>query len=119
VLDELASIADDDALAVSSRGPNGNPIGWWVQGYAGIPTYTSVDLGFLAFPDEREQSQTAAGIFDAPSAGALSTLDQLGAEYLIFDRRGPDSGWLAQGEPVGLNVMFDGTLMLLEVRDGS
>jgi hypothetical protein len=118
-LDELASIADDDALAVSSRGPNGNPIGWWVQGYAGIPTYTSVDLGFLAFPDEREQSQTAAVLFDDSPERAAGVLMGLGADYLIFDRRGPDSGWLAGGEPTELDLVTDGTLMILEVPDGA
>jgi hypothetical protein len=78
-----------------------------------------VDLGFLAFPDEREQSQTAAALFDDSPERAAGVLMGLGADYLIFDRRGPDSGWLAGGEPTELDLVTDGTLMILEVPDGA
>jgi hypothetical protein len=118
-LEALASIADGNDFAVASRGPNGNPIGWWVEGYAGIPTYSSVDLGFLAFPDEREQSQTAAALFEDSPERAARVLMGLGADYLIFDRRGPDSGWFTDGEPTELELVADGTLMILEAPDGA
>lgn len=118
-LDGLAAVADEGDIVVASRGPNGNPIGWWVEGYAGLPTHTSIDLGYLAFPDERDQAMSAAAVFEGSSARAASMLDEIGARFLILDRRGPDAIWLAGGEPDGLDVVSDGTLLILEVPDGS
>lgn len=118
-LSRLGALADDGDLVVASRGPNGNPIGWWVEGLIGVPTYTSIDEEFLSFPDEREQSELAAAVFKAPPEQAASMLDELGADYLILDRRGPDAGWLGGGEPIGLETVSDGTLLILEAPDGS
>jgi hypothetical protein len=121
-LDALAALQDISEpgdLAIASRGPNGNPIGWWVEGYSGIPTYTSIDTAFLAFPEERAQADVAEAIFSAPPEQAAEMLDDLGARFLVFDRRGPDAGWLAGGEPLGLTPLSDGTLLILEVSDGS
>lgn len=118
-LDGLAAIADQGDLVVASRGPNGNPIGWWVEGYAGLPTYTSIDVGYLAFPDERSQALSAAAVFEDPPDRAAGLLDQIGARFLILDRRGPDAGWLSAGEPASLDIVSDGTLLILEVPDGS
>ena len=118
-LSALSEIAEPGDLAVSSRGPNGNPIGWWVEGYSGVPTYTSIDTAFLAFPQERAQADAADSIFSAAPEEAAAMLDDLGARFLIFDRRGPDAGWLAGGEPLGLTALSDGTLLILEVPNGS
>jgi len=118
-LSALRDVSEPGDLAVASRGPNGNPIGWWLEGYAGIPTYTSIDTAFLAFPEERAQADAAASIFSAPPEEAAEMLDDLDARFLIFDRRGPDAGWLAGGEPLGLTQLSDGTLLILEVPDGS
>ena len=117
-LNGLASVAEEGDLVVASRGPNGNPIGWWVEGYAGLPTYTSIDLGYLAFPDERDQAISAAAVFEESPERAAALLDEIGARFLILDRRGPDAGWLSGGEPTGLDVVSDGTLLILEVPDG-
>jgi len=117
-LADLRDLSEPGDLAVASRGPNGNPIGWWVQGYAGIPTYTNIDIAFLAFPDERAQAEVAAELFSSPPEHAASMLDDVGARFLILDRRGPDVGWRAQGEP-GLESLSDGTLLILEGSDGS
>lgn len=117
-LTTLAARAEPGDLVVASRGPNGNPIGWWVEGFAGVPTFTSIDQGFLAFPDERAQAETAEALFTSPSEGAASLLDEIGARFLILDRRGPDVAWLAGGDPTGLEPISDGTLLILEVSDG-
>lgn len=118
-LNLLAERAEPGDLAIASRGPNGNPIGWWVEGFAGIPTFTNIDPGFLAFPDERAQAETADALFTAPAEGAAAMLGEVGARFLILDRRGPDVGWLAGGDPTGLERISDGTLLILEVSDGS
>jgi hypothetical protein len=118
-LNLLAARAEPGDLAVASRGPNGNPIGWWAEGFAGVPTFTNIDPGFLAFPDERAQAETAEALFTSPPEGAAAMLDEVGARFLILDRRGPDVGWLAGGDPTGLERISDGTLLILEVSDGS
>jgi len=118
-LADLRDVSEPGDLAVASRGPNGNPIGWWVQGYAGIPTYTNIDTAFLAFPDERAQAEAAAELFASPPEQAASMLDDVGARFLILDRRGPDVAWRAQGDPTGLAPLSDGTLLILEASDGS
>jgi hypothetical protein len=115
---ELSEVVEPGDLAVASRGPNGNPVGWWVEGFAGIPTYTSIDTAFLAFPDERAQAEFAAELFSSPPEDAAAMMDEIGARFLILDRRGPDAGWLGGGEPVGLTSLADGTLLILEVSDG-
>ena len=118
-LSNLRDISESGDLAIASRGPNGNPIGWWVQGYAGIPTYTSIDTAFLAFPDERAQAEVAAELFSSPPEEAASMLEEVGARFLILDRRGPDVGWRSQGEPSGLEPLSDGTLLIMDGSDGS
>jgi hypothetical protein len=118
-LGELTGTAQPGDIAIASSGPNGNPIGWWVQGYAGIPTYTNIDTAFLAFPDERDQAEFAADLFTAPGDEAVDRMDQLGARFLILDRRGSDVGWLGDGDPARLETMSDGTLRIMEVADGS
>lgn len=118
-LADLGEIAEPGDFAVASRGPNGNPIGWWVQGYAGIPTYTNIDTAFLAFPDERAQAEAAAAVFAAPPEEAAGMLDDVGARFLILDRRGADVGWHGGGDPVGLESLSDGTLLIMEASHGS
>jgi hypothetical protein len=116
-LAELSDHAELGDLAIASRGPNGNPIGWWVQGYAGIPTYTNIDPAFLSFPDEREQAYAAAGLFAAPAGQAMQIVSNLGARFVILDRRGPDASW-PMGEDSGLVGFSDGTLLISSVSDG-
>jgi hypothetical protein len=116
-LAELRAAAEPGDLAIASRGPNGNPIGWWVQGYAGIPTVTSIDPAFLAFPDERAQAAVADRLFSSPieeSDGALG-----GARFVIVDRRGSEVAWAAQDLSGRLERILDGTLLILMAREVS
>jgi hypothetical protein len=95
-LDVLKEAADSGDLVIASQGRHGNQIGWWVQGYAGIPAYTGVDLRFLTFPEEREQSRVTNSFFanDSDEAESRETLEALGADFILVDRRGADAGWL-------------------------
>lgn len=97
VLDRLDQAAGSKDLVLASQGHHGNPIGWWVQGYAGIPTYTGVDLRFLTFPQERDQAQMANDFFqqELSSGESMEMLNTIGVDFLVVDRRGPDAGWLA------------------------
>jgi hypothetical protein len=95
-LDDLKDAADAGDLVIASQGPHGNQIGWWVQGYAGIPAYTGVDLRFLTFPEEREQARVANSFFanDSDETESRETLEAVGADFILVDRRGADAGWL-------------------------
>lgn len=108
-LDVLKAEAGSGDLVVAARGHHGNQTGWWVQGYAGIQTYTGVDLRYLTFPEERDQARIANEFFahrDLDS-DSLETLDAIGADFLVVDRRGPDAGWL-NGEMAHLfEVIYD------------
>jgi hypothetical protein len=118
-LAELREAADPGDLAIASTGPNGNPIGWWVQGYAGIPTFTSIATEFLAFPDERDQAEMAAKVFSSPSIEAAEMMREHEARFLILDRRGSDVAWLVGWTPADLKALADGTLRIMEVAGGS
>ena len=117
-LDTLEALADEGDLVVAAQGHHGNQIGWWVQGYAGIPTYTAVDLRFLTFPEEREQAEVANQIFDGTfdEAESIGALESIGADYLIVDRRGPNDGWLNSGLAQPFRRVFESpTVVILEV----
>jgi hypothetical protein len=95
-LDALKAAAEHGDLAMASAGNHGHPIGWWVQGYAGIPTFSGIDLRWLAFPIEREQAQVANDFFAQVDGGqkSLEPVREVGVDFLVVDRRGPDAGWL-------------------------
>ena len=95
------------------------PIGWWVEGYAERPTYSAHDEKFLAFPDERSQAETADRLFSGIlSYEAMSReLLELGAQFLVVDRRGPHSSWLDSEYAQSLAVVHDDSnLVVLEAQ---
>jgi hypothetical protein len=95
-LDALKAAAEQGDLVMASAGNHGHPLGWWVQGYAGIPTFSGIDLRWLAFPLEREQAQITNDFFAQidGSAESLEPIREVGVDFLVVDRRGPDAGWL-------------------------
>lgn len=100
VVDALDWLKDHSAaedLMLASNGPNGNPLGWWVQGYGQRRTYTSIDARFLAFSDERGQAEIAEQVFDPSTAMSVvrAFLDEHAIDFLVVDRRGSNAGWLA------------------------
>lgn len=117
-LDILIATADSGDLVVASEGHHGNQIGWWVQGYAGIKTYTGVDPRFLTFPEEREQAEIVNDLFvpDSNDAESLATLRRIGADFIVVDRRGPDADWLDSRLAAELELIHESpTLVLLRV----
>ena len=44
---------------VAGETPHGGIIGWWVEGYAKLPTYFAVEKRWLSFRKEREQADVA------------------------------------------------------------
>jgi hypothetical protein len=95
-LDHLNEVSRSGDLVVAAIGHHGNPVGWWVEGYAERSAYTAVNPNFLAFPDEREQAEIATAFFEDGYTlqESIATLVEIGAEYVVVDKRGPDAGWL-------------------------
>lgn len=118
-LDRLASANQPQTLVLSARGHHGNPTGWWVEGYAENPTWTGVDLAFLAFPEEKQQAEVANSVFSGHLTDSEMTavLEGSGAGFLIVDRRGPDSAFLNTDVARSMTV-FDSSseLVILDVR---
>ena len=44
---------------IANETPRGNILGWWVEGYARMPTYFAVDARWLAFREEKSQAEVA------------------------------------------------------------
>ena len=118
-LDKLQSASGRQDLVLAARGHNGMPVGWWIEGYGERPTYSGHDVRFLAFPDEREQAEIANDIFGGvlSDAETIAMLREVGADYLVVDRRGPDAAWLDSALARSLPVLDDTShLVILKVR---
>ena len=44
---------------IANETPRGGILGWWVEGYARLPTYLAVDTRWFSFRDERSQAEIA------------------------------------------------------------
>ncbi len=115
-LSALREVSEPAALVVASEGLNGNPIGWWVEGFAGLPTYTAIDSRLLTFPQERSQAEVAAAVFADRSGAMLHSLGEMGVRFVVLDRRGPDRGWApAEASPDFHRVAEGGGIVVYEV----
>jgi hypothetical protein len=96
-------------LVVATTGPNGNPLGWWVQGYGERRTFTGVDPRSLSFPEERANAEIANQIFDprTTTADASDLLAENGIDFVVVDRRGQHGGWLSRGLGVSLTTLYE------------
>jgi len=80
-LDWLKENGSPGDVVVAGESPRGNILGWWVEGYANLPTYLAVDPRWLAFHEEREQSEIAYRFISSNSDPA--ELCRLAQEYGI------------------------------------
>jgi len=80
VLDVLEWARDNSAegdVAIANETPRGGIIGWWVEGYSGIPTFFAVDTRWLVFKDEKAQAEIAHEMLSAEiSTYQIQTLVQ-------------------------------------------
>lgn len=121
-LEALREVSDPTDYVVAATGHNGNPVGWWVEGYARRPTYTAIESGFLAFPDERHQAEIATRLFNGQLSDGQSRelLAQIGARYIVVDTRGPDASWLDTPIARSLPVIDDSSyLTVLSASSGA
>jgi hypothetical protein len=121
-LDRLAAVSTPDDLVLASRGRQGMPVGWWVQGYAQRRSYSAHDAAYLAFPDEREQAELANDFFsgELSDTDALALLGSTGADLIAVDRRGPNAGWLRSEVAETFRTVDESSnIVILEVPKGS
>jgi hypothetical protein len=121
-LDHLNDVSRPGDLVVAASGHHGNPVGWWVEGYAERSTYTAVNVNFLAFPEERQQSEIATSFFEDGYTldESISALVDIGAEYVVVDKRGPDAAWLDTYVAQAFQVVDDSSnLVVLRAPIGS
>ena len=117
-LDELVAVSNPGDLVVASAGHHDNQVGWWVQGYAERPTYPGGNVDFLASPQERAQGAAANLVFVEPvdTSRVTALLEQIGARFVVVDRRGPSMGWLESEFARSLSVVDDSSnLVILEL----
>jgi hypothetical protein len=117
-LDQLVEMSEPGDVILSTRGRNDHHLGWWIQGYAGRPTFTAANPSFLSFPDEREQAETALKVFrgELDPQEFLDLADAEGIEYVVVDRRGPDAAWLSTPTAKILTRTVDGpNIVILHV----
>lgn len=121
-LNSLSAESGPGDLVVAARGKGGMAVGWWVEGFAGVPTYTAHDLRLLAFREQREQAEAANDIFNGAlnDAETLAKLREIGADYLVVDRRGPDSAFLNSDLANRMRVIDDSSnLVIFDARTDS
>jgi hypothetical protein len=58
-LDWLQSHGTPGDRVIANETPRGGILGWWVEGYAQLPTYLAVDTRWLSFRDEQAQAEIA------------------------------------------------------------
>jgi hypothetical protein len=113
----LGEVSDPGDTVVASRGRNTIPIGWWVEGITKMPTMSGHDPRYLTFAAEVEEAEAANVFFEANDPDdASQLLEDLGAEFIVVDRRGPDAGWLAHIDALELVAITEtSSLVILRV----
>jgi hypothetical protein len=115
-LDRLVEASRPGDLVVASAGHHENHVGWWVQGYAERPTYPGGNVDFLASPQEREQGAAANRAFQVDPSAAADLFDDIGARFIVVDRRGPIAAWLDGEFARSLKVVDNSSnLVILEL----
>ncbi len=115
-LEHMMEVSRPGDLVVASAGHHENQVGWWVQGYAERPSYPGGNVDFLASPQERDQGAQANRVFQTDPSTAAGLLDQMGARFVVVDRRGPSALWLESEFARSLKVIDDSSnLVVLEL----
>jgi hypothetical protein len=115
-LHHLMEVSGAGDLVVASEGERGAQVGWWVMGYAERPTYPGGNVAFLASPAERAQGAKANEVFAADPSESARLLDQIGARFVVVDRRAPSAGWLDSEFARSLEIIDDrSNLVILEL----
>jgi len=88
-LDWLRENAAPGELVIATETPRGQILGWWVEGYAGLPTYLAVDTRWLIFRDEKQQAAAAHTVVnDSRSVAELREIVvEHGISYILLHKK--------------------------------
>ena len=105
----MADMSEPGDVVLSTRGRNDHHLGWWIQGYAGVPTFTAANPSYLTFPDEKQQADIALEVFrgEVGPGEFLALAEANGIEFVVVDKRGPDAAWLATPTAQSLTPVMD------------
>jgi hypothetical protein len=75
-------------VAVASASPKDSLYSWWIEGYAGIPTYSGSNPRWLIFKEEKAQTAVARDLLYGTSSEAIADLAQRhNIRYVFIDTR--------------------------------
>lgn len=122
VLDAMTDLRDRDApagaIAVASGAERGHNYGWWIEGYAHIPTYMAGEAYLFVGKSEREQVALAAEML-APATG-VSRIRAIATDAnvrFIFADNNVVAGGYGRFHAAGFRTVFqNGKITVLERR---
>lgn len=115
-LSRFGQVSAPGDRVMATTGPHGFPLGWWIEGYAGRPTFTAGDPDFMTFDEERVQATLANQFFETDDPRkAREVLTEQEVVWIVVDRRSPQAGWLDSAAGASfLRIIDTPTLVLLD-----
>lgn len=88
-LDWIRDHGSSNDKVVANETPRGGIYGWWIEGYAGLPTFFAVDPRWLSFRDEKKQASVAAHLLAPGTAPSVrrNLAESNGIKLLLLDKR--------------------------------
>jgi len=87
--DWLHDNADEGSIVVATGADRGHNYGWWIEGYAHLPTYMAGDRSLFFSPEERTQVELARRILmlDIPPDEIRVLVGQYNIRFLFLDKK--------------------------------
>ena len=87
--DWLRDNTDSGSIVVTTATEGGHNYGWWIEGYAHLPTYTAGDPFLFFFAEERAQVELARRILilDTPPREMRVLAEQHNIRFLFLDKK--------------------------------
>lgn len=119
-LDWLRLEADPGALVVANQAPRGGIYGWWVEGYAGHPTYNAADPKWFIFKQEKVSTAVAARLLSVSvtALDAAEIVDTHKVRYLFLDLETVESDMSSLVAAGFRDVFSNERIMILGYGDG-
>ena len=87
--DWLHDNADSGSIVITTSTSRWHNYGWWIEGYAHLPTYTAGNPSLFFFTEERTQVELARSILilDTPPSEIRVLAKQHGIRFLFLDKK--------------------------------
>ena len=112
-LDWLQSQGAPGDLVIANEAPHGT-LGWWVEGYAKLPTYLAMDTRWLLFREERSQAEIAHRFLSADAEPEeLRSLAETHQVKFLFLHRDTLANPLTNLFEAGFDISFVNESMII------